>query len=81
MSSISKNTYIDRLDDIVNKNKNRYLSTIKMKIADVSSRTYMDSKEIDDKDPKFKLGDFVRISKYKKMGNVTLRIGLKNAPP
>ena len=37
-----------------------------MKPVDVKSSTYIDSsKEINDKDPKFKIGDIVRISKYK----------------
>ena len=40
--------------------------TIKMKPADVKSSFYIDSsKEINDEDPKFKIGDIVRISKYK----------------
>ena len=66
MTSVSKNVYIDKLDDIVNKYNNTYHSTIKMKPVDVKSNTYIDSsKEINDKDPKFKIGDIVRISKYK----------------
>ena len=37
-----------------------------MKPADVKSSTYIDSsKEINDKDPKFKIGNIFRISKYK----------------
>ena len=37
-----------------------------MKPVDVKWNTYIDSsKEINDKDPKFKIGDIVRISKYK----------------
>ena len=47
MTSISKNVYIDKLDDIVNKYNNTYHSTIKMKPVDVKSSTYIDSsKEI-----------------------------------
>ena len=65
-SSISKNVFIDRLDDIVNKYNNTYHNTIKIKPVDVKSNTYIDfSKEIDNKDPKFKIGNIVRISKYK----------------
>ena len=65
MTSISKNVYIDNLDDIVNECKNTY-RTIKMKPVDVKDNTYIDfKKEVNDKDPKFKLGDHVRISKYK----------------
>ena len=66
MTSVLKNLYIDRLDDIVNRYNNTYHSTIKIKPVDVKSNTYIDSsKEINDKDPKFKVGDIVRISKYK----------------
>ena len=62
MTSLSKNVYIDKLDDIVNKYNNTYHSTIKMKPADVKSNTYIDSsKEINEKDPKFKIGYTVRI--------------------
>ena len=63
---ISRNIYIDKLDDIVNKYSNTYPGTIKMKSADVKLKTYIDSsKEINNKDAKFKIGDIVRISKYK----------------
>ena len=66
MTSISKNVSINKLDDIVNKYNNTYHNTIKMKPVDVKSSLYIDSsKEINDKDPKFKVGDIVRISKYK----------------
>ena len=62
MSSISKNVYIDKLDDMVNKYNNTYHSTIKMKPVDVKSSIYIDSsKEINDKNPKFKIADIVRI--------------------
>ena len=54
--------YIDKLDDIVNKYKNTYHSTIKMKPVDVKSNS---SKKINNKDPEFRIGDIVRISKYK----------------
>ena len=60
--------YIDKLDDIVNKCNNTYHRTIKMKPVDVKSSTYIGScKEINYQDPKFKIGDIVRISKYKKI--------------
>ena len=66
MTSMSKNMYIDKLDDIVNKYNNTYHSTIKMNPVDVKSSTYIDSsKEINIKDPIFNIGDIVRISKYK----------------
>ena len=62
MASISKNVYNDKLHDIVNRYNNTYHSTIKMKSVDVKSNTYIDfSKEINDKVPKFKIGDIVRI--------------------
>ena len=57
MTSISKKRYIDKLDDIVDEYNNTYHTTIKMKSIDV--------KEINNKDPKFEVGDRVGISKYK----------------
>ena len=66
MTSISKNGYIDELGDIVNKYNNTCHSTINMKPVDVKFSTYIDfGIENNDKDPKFKVGDHVRISKYK----------------
>ena len=66
MTAISKNVYFDVLDDIVNKYNNTVHRTIKMKSMDVKVNTYVDSnKDVDVKDPKFKVGDHVRISKYK----------------
>ena len=63
ITSVSKNVYIEKLDDIVNKYNNAYQSTIKMKPVDVKSNTYIaSSKEICNKDPKFKISDNVRIS-------------------
>ena len=63
---VSKNVYIDKLDDIVNKWNNTYHSTIKMKPVDVKSNAYSNSiKKIKNIDSKFKIGDIVRISKYK----------------
>ena len=61
MIAISKNVYIDKLDYIVNK-YNTYHSTINTKPVDVKSNTYINSsKEINDKDPKFKIDDILRI--------------------
>ena len=58
--------YIDKLDNIINKYNNTYHRIIKMKPVDVKSSTYINSrKEINDQDPKFKVSDIVRISKYK----------------
>ena len=57
---------IGELNDIVNKYNNTYHSTMKMKPVNVKSSTYIDSsKEINDKDTKFKIADIVRIRKYK----------------
>ena len=57
--------HINKVNETVNKYKNTYRAT-KMKSVDVKSNTYIDSsKEINDKDPKFKVGDHARISKYK----------------
>ena len=56
-------TSVSKLDDIVN---NTSHSTINVKPVDVKSNTYIDSsKEINNKDPKFKIGDIVKILKYK----------------
>ena len=66
MTWISKNMYIDKLDDIVNKYNNTYRSTINMKFVDVNSSTYIDFDKEDNKEyPKFKIGDDVRIWNYK----------------
>ena len=66
ITSISKNVYIDKLDYIVRKYNNTYHLSIKMKPVDVKDNTYIDfKKKVNDKDPKFKIGDHVRISKYK----------------
>ena len=64
MISISKNVYIDKLDEIVNKYNNLYHRTIKLKPADVKSSTYIDfNKENNKEGPKFKVGNHIRISK------------------
>ena len=61
MTSISKNVYIDKLDDIVHKYNNKKHRTIKMKPTDVKGF----GKEVNDNDPKFKVSDHVKISNYK----------------
>ena len=43
MTSISKNVYIDKLDNIVNKYDNTYHSTIQVKPVDVKSNTYINA--------------------------------------
>ena len=65
MTLVAKNVYIDKLDNIVRKYNNTYHRSIKMKLVDVKDNTYIDFKESIDKYPKFKVGDHVRISKYK----------------
>ena len=63
--SIPKNVYIDKLNDTVNKYNNTFHSTIKMKPVGVKSSIYFDfNVGKNDKDPKFKAGEHVRISKY-----------------
>ena len=58
--------YIDKLDIMVGEYNNTYHRTIKMKHVDVKDTKYIDfKKEVNEKDPKFKVGDHVRISKYK----------------
>ena len=65
MTATGKNVYYDVLDDVVNKYNNTKHSTIKMKPIDVKNnkRVYID--EHNEKDSKFKVGDRVRISRYK----------------
>ena len=78
MTSVSKNVYIDKLDDMVSDYNNTYHRTIKMKPIDIKDNTYIDLVELcsmelhsekvvnnSNKYPKFKVGDYVRISKYK----------------
>ena len=66
MTSISKNVYIDKLDDILKKYNNTHHTSIKMKPVDVKDNTYIGfKKEVNDKNHKFRVGSHVRISKYK----------------
>ena len=56
MISVSKNVYIDKLDNIANEYNNTYHRTIKVKPVDVKDNTYIDSsKEVNDKVPILKL--------------------------
>ena len=58
MTSVSKNVYIDRLDDIVDKHNNTYHCTIKIKPADINPRIYIDiNKENNKEGPTFKVGN------------------------
>ena len=66
MIAVSKNVYFDVLCDIVNKYNNTVHRTIKLKPLDVTSDFYAEyNEDSNEKDPKFKVGDRVRISKYK----------------
>ena len=68
MTSVSKNVYIDKLDDIVNKYNNTNHSTSKMKPADCNSTTYIDFiKRNNKEDPRFEVGYHARISKCRKV--------------
>ena len=65
MTVVSKNVYIAKLDEIVNKYNSTY-RTIRMKLRDVKVDTYIDfDVEKNGKDAEFKVGDHMRISKYK----------------
>ena len=71
MTVISKNVHFDVLDDIVNEYNNRAYKSIKIKPTVVTSDSYAENNEdSNEKDPKFKVGYHVRISKYK---NILLR--------
>ena len=65
-TSISKNVYIDNLDDAVNQHNNRCHRIINMKPVDVKSGTQIDfNKENNQEGPKVKVDDYERIPKYK----------------
>ena len=65
LTSVSKNVYVDKLDDIINKYNDTY-SAVKMKPVDVKLSTYIDFDKKNNKEgPKFKVRDHIRISKYK----------------
>ena len=66
MTAISKNVYFDVLNDIVNKYNTTVHRTIKMKPIDVISNFYAKyNEDSNEKDPKFRVGNRFRISKYK----------------
>ena len=65
-TAISKNVYFDVLNDIVDEYNNTYHKTIKMKPVYVKDDSFAEyNEESNEKDPKFKVGDHVRISKFK----------------
>ena len=66
MRAILKNVYFDVLDDIANKYNNTVHRAIKMKPIGITSDSYVEcNKDFNKKDPKFKVGDHVKISKHK----------------
>ena len=66
MATISKTVYFDVLNNIVDECNNTCHKTIKMKPIDVKNNPFAKyNEESNEKDPKFKVGDHVRISKYK----------------
>ena len=68
MTAISKNVYSDVLGRVVNKYNETVHKIIKMKPIDVTDDSFAEYKEdFHKKDPKFKVRDHVRISKYKKI--------------
>ena len=68
MSIVSKNVYFDALDNIFGEYNNTYLNTIKMKSIDVKSNSYVKyNVDSNNKDPKIKIGDHDRISKYENL--------------
>ena len=88
MTAISKNVSFHVLDDIVDKYNNTVHTTIKMKAIHVMGDSYAEYNENSSKkDPKFKVGDNVRISKYKNIfakeytPNCSEEIFVKNTVP
>ena len=66
MTATSKNVYFNVLDDIVNKYNNTIHRTIKMKPIDVTDDSFAEyNEESNKRNPKFNVGDHVRISTYK----------------
>ena len=66
ITSVSKNVYIDKLDEIVKKYHDKHYRTIKIKPADIKGDTYINfDADKNNKNPVFKVGDHVMISKFK----------------
>ena len=64
MTAVSKSVYFDVVDHVVNNHNNKYHRAIKIKPIDVKKKLQIDfANESNDKDPKFKIGYHVRISK------------------
>ena len=59
---MSKDMYIDKLDDTVNECKNTYQRTIRIKPVDVKNNTYVNTGyKVNEKEPKFKFDDNAKI--------------------
>ena len=70
MAAVSKNIYFNTLDGVVNKYNNTVYGSIKMKPTDFTSDSYAEyNEDSNKKDPKLKVGDHVRILKYKNIFN------------
>ena len=68
MTAFSKNIYFNVLCNIVDEHNNTYHKTIKMKPIDVKDDCFAEyNEEFNEKDPKSKIGDHVKISKSKKI--------------
>ena len=66
MTAISENVYFNVLQDIVGEYNDTYHKTIKMKPIDVKNDSFAEyNEESNEKDPKFKVGDYFRISQYR----------------
>ena len=80
ITSVSKNTQIDKVDDIVNEYNNTYHSKIKLKTVDGKANIYIDSsKVVNNKCPKSINDGIVRKSKYNFfLRKAALQIGQKN---
>ena len=64
MKAISKDIYFNVLNDIIHEYNNTYHTTIKMKPVYVKSDSYAKyNEESNEKDPKFKVGDHVKVLK------------------
>ena len=63
MTSILKKVHVDKVDDLVNKYSNTYHRTIKMKPADVKSKTYIEF----NRENNNKVHNHVIISKHKNL--------------
>ena len=78
MTTISKNVYIDVLNDTVSKYNNTVHRTIKMKPIDVTGDSYVEyNEDFNKKGPKFKVNDHVRISTKIFLLKDMFRIGRK----